>query len=258
MLRAVERRVGDVSFRRVEFLGLPLDLTDDSQALHVCETIVRERVPRQVVAINANKVALFKQHRALQAVVRSSALNYIDGASLTLAGYLFGERFPKKVPGVWLAEQLIALASRKGLRPYFLGAQDWVLERAIASYRNRFPGLAVAGYRHGYFRPEDETGIVTTIRDARPEMLFVGFGSPQKELWIDRHLEALDVPLCVGVGGSFDVAAGLYTRSPRWMADLGLEWVHRVRQEPRRMWKRYLVTNLQFTGHVLRHRLMGR
>lgn len=258
MTPSTDRRIGPVALRRVHFLGLPLDLTDADKTVAACEVLIRQGTPQQIVAINANKVALLHQHPDLARVVQESALNYIDGTSLTFAGYLFGHRFPKKVPGVWLAEKLLEVAEAKGYRPYFLGAGEQVLAEAIFNYRQRYPRLQVAGYHHGYFTDEEQEAIVDDIAASEADMLFVGFSSPRKELWISRYLDRLNVPLCVGVGGSFDVAAGLYTRSPAWMATVGMEWLYRVMQEPRRMWKRYLLTNSRFLFYVLRYRAMGR
>jgi N-acetylglucosaminyldiphosphoundecaprenol N-acetyl-beta-D-mannosaminyltransferase len=120
------------------------------------------------------------------------------------------------------------------------------------------PGLEVA-YRNGYFRPEEQEQIVEEIRARRPHFLFVGMPSPFKEVFCERHRHRLDVPVIMGVGGSFDVLAGQVARAPRWMRSVGMEWAWRLLMEPRKMWKRYLTTNSEFIwvagGEVLARRL---
>jgi N-acetylglucosaminyldiphosphoundecaprenol N-acetyl-beta-D-mannosaminyltransferase len=116
----------------------------------------------------------------------------------------------------------------------------------------------VAGFRDGYFGPPDHAEVVERIRDAAPHLLFVGMPSPFKETWCERHRAALDVPVIMGVGGSFDVLAGYVRRAPRLVQSAGLEWSWRLAMEPRKMWKRYLVTNAEYlslaAGEILRHR----
>jgi N-acetylglucosaminyldiphosphoundecaprenol N-acetyl-beta-D-mannosaminyltransferase len=257
MRSTIIRKIGAIEFPRVEILGIPLDAVEMSQALTVCESFILKKKPHQIIAINANKVVQYHQHSDLAKVISESDLNYIDGTSLTFAGYLFGLRLPRKIGGLVLAERLLELAEIKGYRPYFFGAEDWVIEKAISNYRKKYPRIQIAGYRHGFFKPEEEPGIVEAIAASHPHILFVGFSSPKKELWISKYLKQMNVPLCVGVGGSFDVAAGLYTRSPEWMANCGLEWFYRVMQEPRRLWKRYLMINSLFLLYVLWYRIGG-
>ncbi len=127
--------------------------------------------------------------------------------------------------------------------------------------RTRHPGIEIAGFRDGYFGPDDHPGIVEEIRASRPHLLFVGMPSPFKEVWVERHRERLDVPVMIGVGGSFDVLAGFIKRAPRWTQAAGLEWLWRLLMEPRKLWKRYLTTNSEFiwlAGREILARHLGR
>jgi N-acetylglucosaminyldiphosphoundecaprenol N-acetyl-beta-D-mannosaminyltransferase len=142
--------------------------------------------------------------------------------------------------------RLLAVAGAHRLRVYFLGARREVVTALVEASRVRHPGIEIAGFRDGYFGLQDHLGIVEEIRASRADILFVGMPSPFKETWCERHRQCLEVPVIMGVGGSFDVLAGFVRRAPRWVQVLGLEWFWRLLMEPRKLWKRYLTTNIEF------------
>jgi N-acetylglucosaminyldiphosphoundecaprenol N-acetyl-beta-D-mannosaminyltransferase len=142
--------------------------------------------------------------------------------------------------------KLLEKANEKGYRIFFLGAKEAVLQQVLTVVRTVYPGVQIAGSHHGYFTPAEEAALVHQIRMAQADILFIAFGTPKKELWVKRYLHAMGVPVVHGVGGSFDVLAGVIPRAPLWMQRNGLEWLFRLWQEPRRMWRRYLVTNTLF------------
>lgn len=113
-------------------------------------------------------------------------------------------------------------------------------------FKKIYPYLQIAGYRNGYFNFDQEEEIVNNIKKSKPNMLFLGISSPKKEIFIDKYSKTLNIPFTMGVGGSFDIVAGITKRAPKWMQNCGLEWFYRLCQEPQRMWKRYLVTNTLF------------
>jgi N-acetylglucosaminyldiphosphoundecaprenol N-acetyl-beta-D-mannosaminyltransferase len=155
--------------------------------------------------------------------------------------------------------RLLEAGSKLRLRAFFLGARPEVGAELARRCARDYPGLVVAGFRDGYFAPGEQEEVVAEIRRAAPHMLFVGMPSPFKETWCERHREALDVPVLMGVGGSFDVLAGHVPRAPRLVQSLGLEWSWRLAMEPRKLWKRYLVTNSQYlwlaAGEILKRRI---
>jgi N-acetylglucosaminyldiphosphoundecaprenol N-acetyl-beta-D-mannosaminyltransferase len=132
-----------------------------------------------------------------------------------------------------------------------------VLTAFEAEATRRHPRLSIAGRHNGYFQADQEIGIADAIRESGARLLLVGISSPMKERFLARNLERLGPLLAMGVGGSFDVWAGKTTRAPEWMQHAGLEWFYRFAQEPRRMWRRYLVGNLRFAWMVLRARFLG-
>jgi N-acetylglucosaminyldiphosphoundecaprenol N-acetyl-beta-D-mannosaminyltransferase len=131
---------------------------------------------------------------------------------------------------------------------------DDVLASFEAVVKQKHPRLVVAGRRNGYFGADEEFGIADAVRQSGSRLLLVATSSPMKERFLARHLERMGPVLAVGVGGSFDVWAGRTSRAPEWMQRTGLEWFHRFIQEPRRMWRRYLVGNLRFGWIVLKAR----
>jgi len=145
-----------------------------------------------------------------------------------------------------LMVRLLTAAGERRLRVYFLGARREVVTALVEKSRVQHPGIEIAGFRDGYFGVDDHIGIVEEIRASRAHLLFVGMPSPFKETWCERHRQRLEVPVIIGVGCSFDVLAGFIRRAPRWMQALGLEWFWRLLMEPRKLWKRYLTTNIEF------------
>jgi len=172
-----------------------------------------------------------------------------------------GEPVPERVAGVDLMARLLAVAAKHRLRVYFLGARREVVTALVQTSRVCYPGIEIAGFRDGYFGPDNHSGIVEEIRASRAHILFVGMPSPFKETWCERHRQRLEVPVIMGVGGSFDVLAGFIRRAPRWVQSVGLEWFWRLLMEPRKLWKRYLTTNIEFIGLASREivaRRLGR
>jgi N-acetylglucosaminyldiphosphoundecaprenol N-acetyl-beta-D-mannosaminyltransferase len=153
---------------------------------------------------------------------------------------------PGRVNGTDLMERLVERAAQRGHSIYFLGAKLEVVRKVVQIYREKYPDLKVAGYRDGYFKPEEEQQVAEEIRASNADIIFLAFGSPKKEKFVSRWLYRMNVPVVHGVGGSFDVVAGVTRRAPVWMQNYGLEWFYRFLQEPHRMWKRYLLTNAGF------------
>jgi N-acetylglucosaminyldiphosphoundecaprenol N-acetyl-beta-D-mannosaminyltransferase len=158
-------------------------------------------------------------------------------------------------------QELLARAEERGYRPFILGAKREVLDQAVAVLQERHPKLVFAGTRDGYFSAEEEADVCAEIRASGADMLFVAMGTPRKELFLAQHSADLGVPLLVGVGGAVDVIAGITRRAPLAWQKLGLEWLYRLLQEPRRMLKRYAVTNARFAvilAGALARRMFGR
>jgi len=175
-----------------------------------------------------------------------------DGQAIVWAGRLLGRPLPGRVTGIDLMDAVARRASERGYRVYVLGARQEVLERAVGVLHTRFPALQLAGYRHGYFGPDDEPDVVDSIAEAAPDILFVALETPAKELFLARNRDRLRIPFVMGVGGAVDILGGVRRRAPRWLQRLGLEWAFRLAQDPRRLAGRYVVGNTRFTWLVAR------
>ncbi len=231
---------------RANVLGCELDRVDLDESLAYCEAVIESRGFAQHMAINAAKLVAMRRDRTLREGIERCELITADGQAVVWASRLLGDPLPCRVAGIDLMEGLLALSAARGYRVYVLGAKAEVLERAVERMRANFSELELAGYRDGYYADEEETGIAETIAAASPDILFVAMSSPRKEYFLAAHGERIGAPFVMGVGGSIDVYAGLVQRAPRVLQRVGLEWLYRLAQEPRRLAKRYLKTNTQF------------
>jgi len=234
---------------------VPIHPIDMPAALARVDEFIAVRAPHYNIAINAAKVVEFQDDEALRNAIGEAHLLTADGQAVVWAARLLGQPVPARVAGTDLMQALLAHGARRRYSVYLLGARDEVVRACVEKALREHPELRIAGYRNGYFRRDDEAEVVAAIRAAQPDILFLGFGTPAKEYFMHRHYRALDVPFVMGVGGSFDVYAGLVARAPQWMQRAGLEWAFRLAQEPRRMWKRYLVGNTRFAWIIARELL---
>jgi N-acetylglucosaminyldiphosphoundecaprenol N-acetyl-beta-D-mannosaminyltransferase len=241
---------------RCEIFGVLLDLLTMDETVDRCARLVEAGEPVQHVVINAGKVVLMQDVPRLKDVIRDCALVNADGQSIVWAGRFLGKDVPERVAGIDLMHRLLAEAALRQWPVYFLGARQEVLDAAVARLRVQHPDLVVAGARNGYFR--DDAAVAQEIRNSGARLLFVGISSPRKEFFLAEHLHAMGPVFAMGVGGSFDVVAGLTKRAPVWMQRTGLEWFYRFMQEPGRMWKRYLVGNTRFVALVAKERLAAK
>ena len=219
---------------------------------HIEHNVVSRKSFMQHIVVNAAKIVHAQKDEELRKAINNSDLVNIDGKPVVWALKLLGHKVPEKVSGVDLFVELVRLAEEKGYRPYFLGAKKEVLEQMVKNLGRDYPELKIAGYRDGYFKKEDEQSVADDIKNSRSDMLFLGITSPKKEIFLDKFTKYMNVPFSMGVGGTFDIVSGKTKRAPVWMQNWGLEWFYRFLQEPKRMWKRYLVTNTLFIILVIK------
>ncbi len=233
---------------RRELLGIPIDsLTFEETVSRAVEAMRAKRLTHHV-AVNVAKLVKARRDAELRRDIAESHIVGIDGMGIVWAARMLGIAVPERVAGVDLMERLLQICGEQGFRPYFLGARPEVLQRAVDNARKRWPGLAFAGYRDGYFGPEDEADITAAIRGSGADCLFIGMPTPRKERFLHSHRDALGVPFMMGVGGGIDVLAGHVRRAPTLVQRSGLEWLYRIYQEPGRMWWRYASTNAEFAA----------
>lgn len=243
------------------FLGrLPIAQTDikgsaEGFIAHALESRGKGRRPFYSTSANGQVLALCGQDEAFLSLMRKADQIHADGMSLVLYSKLFSKRpLAERVATTDLVQEVAKLAEETGVTFYFLGAGEEVNAKAVEEMQKRYPKLVFAGRRNGYFSREEEDEVVAGINAAKPDILWVGLGVPLEQRFIDRNIDRLTgVGVIKTSGGLFDFISGKNARAPAWMQAAGLEWLYRVWLEPRRLAMRYLTTNPQAIGALIRH-----
>ncbi|QIX27848.1 WecB/TagA/CpsF family glycosyltransferase [Nocardioides sp. JQ2195] len=229
-----------------QLFGLDVHALTLDDVVTEAEHSLATRDPLLIGVVNAAKIVKLSADQVLRDSLLECDLLLADGQSVVWASRLLGRPLPERVAGIDLFEALLEVAHRDQRRIYLLGATPEVLARLCEVVSTRWPNAVIAGSHDGYFDEDSSASVARDIAEARADMLFLGMTTPKKENFIGRHGHALGVPILHGVGGSFDVMAGVTARAPLAWQRAGMEWAYRVRQEPRRLWKRYLTTNTRF------------
>ncbi|MET3132115.1 N-acetylglucosaminyldiphosphoundecaprenol N-acetyl-beta-D-mannosaminyltransferase [Oxalobacteraceae bacterium GrIS 1.11] len=231
---------------RITMMGCQMDNLSMEETLQTVEGFIQSGLPHQHVVVNVDKLVKADRDPELRRIINECALINVDGMPVVWASRLLGKPLKERVAGVDLFEALMRRAAQKGWRVYLLGAREEVVSGVKHAYEIKYPGLTIAGYRNGYWKPEEEAGVVEQIRLAQADLLFVAISSPKKEHFLGQYQALMKVPFAMGVGGTFDVAVGRVKRAPVWMQKSGLEWFYRFLQEPRRMFRRYFIDDMAF------------
>lgn len=236
---------------RIQILGITIDPLTMKETVDAVEQYVLKKHPLHLMGVNADKINQCHEDEKIKKIVNESGIINADGASVVLASRFLGSPVPERVAGIDLMQNLLELSNKKGYSVYFFGAKEEILQDMLKAFKQRYPDLDVVGYRNGYFSPEDEEKIQEDIKDKKPDFVFVGITSPKKEYIIQSFMDNGINAVLMGVGGSFDVLSGHIKRAPLWMQKLNLEWLFRVANEPKRLFKRYFVGNVTFIKRVL-------
>jgi N-acetylglucosaminyldiphosphoundecaprenol N-acetyl-beta-D-mannosaminyltransferase len=238
---------------KIDFLGIPVDVLTMQQTIDTVDNAIQNKKCINHVVINAGKVVSMQTNKQLyDSVVNCDIIN-ADGQSIVWAARFLGKKLPERVAGADLMQHLVKLSFEKGYKCFFFGAKEEVVKKIVDIYSDQYSPAIIAGYRNGYYTKEEEPVIAIQIAQSGAQLLFVAITSPKKEIFLDKYkAELQQVYFTMGVGGTFDVVAGLTKRAPVWMQNIGMEWFYRFLQEPRRMWKRYLIGNTKFIWYVMR------
>lgn len=242
--------------KRYAILNTYVNALSMEQTISEVEKIITSRTPTQHVVINALKVNLMNDDLRLREIVNSCPLINADGASIVWAAKKLGIPLTERVAGIDLFENLVELAEKKEYKIYLFGAKEEVVVKVKKIFEKKYPAIQIVGYRNGYFSESDEPKIVKDMAESCADIMFVAFSSPKKEYWINKYLKQINIPFVMGVGGSFDVIAGVTDRAPKWMQNHGLEWFYRFIQEPKRLWNRYIIGNWKFVKYTFHARKM--
>jgi N-acetylglucosaminyldiphosphoundecaprenol N-acetyl-beta-D-mannosaminyltransferase len=229
-----------VPARTFHVLTVPIDDIDEAGAIEFARESIDAGVPRHIVTVNAEYVMRARQDCKFRSIIEAAELRTADGAGILLAARKRGFKIRRRVGGSDLIWRLSELAAERGFSVFLLGAAPGVAELTADKLREAYPGLKIAGTESGSPAPEADREQVERVRAAKPDILFVAFGSPAQDFWIARNKVQLGIPVCIGVGGSFDYIAGIARRAPVWMQNAGLDWLWRLSRQPWR-WRRMRV-----------------
>jgi N-acetylglucosaminyldiphosphoundecaprenol N-acetyl-beta-D-mannosaminyltransferase len=244
---------------KVDICGIPVDrVTMDCAVQKIGRLVARGR-PSLVVTPNVDHIVRLQTDREFLRAYQAADLVLADGMPLLWAARFLGTTLPERVTGSDLFPAVCREAARAGHTVFLLGGRPGAASETAARIRRAFKGIRFCGTYCPPFGFELDSAenkkCIRMIRNAAPDILFVALGTPKQEKWMNAHFHELHVPVCVGVGATFDFIAGMVRRAPRWMQAHGLEWLWRLMEEPLRLWRRYLVDDMRFFRLVLRQRL---
>ncbi len=251
MLETITLRMPIAS--RISILGCPVDVLDMDATVERVRRAVETQVALRHSCVSAGKLNRMHREEALRQAVHSSDIISADGAGVLWAAKMLGQVVPPRVTGIALFLRLVRLASNNGWPIFLLGDRERVVAAVADKLRHAYPMLQLAGHHHGFF--DDEHAVVTQIRDAKPALIFVAMGTPRQEVFLHMQQHAMHVPFSMGVGGSFSVVANIARRTPPALGDRGLEWLHRLSQDPSRLMRRNIVEHGGFISKVVRARM---
>ena len=234
----------------IAILGVPFDNVTTADTLDLISKMVASRQPHYLVTANVDFVVQALGDLELRRILFDAHLVVADGMPLVWASRWLGNPLPERVTGSGMTPLLLAQAAARGWRVFFLGGSEQSVARAAANTRAKHPNLQLVGAYSPPFKPlieMEHEDILRRLREARPDLLLVAFGCPKQEKWLNMNFRAAGVPVAIGVGATIDFLAGTMKRAPAWMQKTGLEWIFRLLQEPRRLFRRYF-TDLWIFG----------
>ncbi len=244
----------DILNDRIKLFQVGIDQVDNQKTIQKIEEFIFSKKPHQIVTPDTLAVLRARKDLEYHTILKSADLVTPDGAGILWAVTILNHPLPERVTGIDIIHNICRLAVKKGYSMYLLGSYPGVAGEAALNLTRKYPGIKIAGSHHGYFNSEDcencenvkdsntvgnkeEEEIITEIKEKRPDILLVGMGVPKQEKWINKNLNRLDVPVCMGVGGSFDVLSGRIPRAPLWMQRHGMEWIYRSIKQPNRAFR---------------------
>lgn len=243
--------------RSIDLLGVEVASATSAAALAELERLAEHQAPVLVAYVNAHTLNLAAGDPSYEALLKSADLVLNDGIGVSIAARVQGHRFPENLNGSDFNPRILELAAARRWSVFFLGASPGVAEEAARRLKDRIPDLVVAGTKDGFFPRTEDSTVAEAIRKSGASVVMVAMGNPLQEMWLRDNLQRSGAKIGVGVGAFFDFSAQNVRRAPAWVNRMGIEWVFRLLQEPRRLWRRYVVGNPVFLFRVLRRRFFG-
>ena len=226
-----------MSVKRVDVLGVPVDCVDMESALSRVEKIIAGNKPQTVLAVNPEKVMFARENDMIMRSLKNAGLLIPDGIGVVLAVSLLKREYISGVPGADLMPAICSLSAKKGYRIFLYGASPKVNEKTVKFIREKYAGIQISGFQHGYIDDANMDHLIHKINASKTDVLFVALGSPRQELWMAQYLGQLNIKVCQGVGGTFDVISGEVKRAPLIFRKAHLEWFYRLMAQPKRLFR---------------------
>jgi len=234
---------------RVKILSIPLDRVTKAQALDKIKTFIDSGQPHQVTTVNPEFIVEAQTNSEFRSILQKADLSLADGFGATVAARYLGQPLPERIPGADFVDDLMNQAAHNHWKVFLLGGQSGVAALAAQKLKQRYPNLVIVGahegiiieYKHNsyLFNDRETTKLIDSIVLKKPDILLVAFGAPKQDIFISRYKTQLNIPVMIGVGGTFDFIAGKIKRAPTLFRNLGLEWLWRLIQEPKRFKRIY-------------------
>lgn len=240
--------------KRVNLFGISVDPLTTKQTVELVRKKIVNKVPTHLLGMNADKVNGLGKDKQYDEIVKNADIINADGVSLIMAAKFLNKSIPERVAGIDLMQDLLEMAEKDGFSVYFLGAKHAVVSTLVDRMKGKYPQLQIVGYRDGYFGKDEWQNISNELKEAHPDLVFIGISSPTKEYLIDYFMKQGNNAIFMGVGGSFDVLSGYIKRAPKWVRKTNMEWMYRFLQEPKRLFKRYFFGNVKFLISMFREK----
>ncbi|MBQ7198706.1 MAG: WecB/TagA/CpsF family glycosyltransferase [Selenomonadaceae bacterium] len=219
---------------RVKILGVNVDSVTMAQAVERVEQLIAAKKNSIVATANAEMLLRATNDDELKNILNAAELVVPDGAGTVWAARHLGYEMPERVAGFDLVQELMKIAPSKGYKFFLFGSAPTIADKAKLKAEELYPNIEIVGTRNGYFTAADESEIIAQIKNSKPDILLAALGVPKQEKWLAAHKDELNVPVNIGVGGTFDVMAGVVKRAPKWMQRAKLEWLFRAMLQPSR------------------------
>lgn len=246
------QKVFRIGFPSLELLGVRVNIFRRKELTEVVRALLEQNRRGWISYINVHAINLANEYSWFREYLNNSLVTYCDGQGVRLGAYLVHTHLPERIVMTDWVYDVCRLAEEGKWKMYFLGSTVQVVTKAVQTLRDRFPRLIVSGYHDGYLTSADSEEVVAEINRTKADIIVVGMGMPLQERWILDHAPGLNARLIFNAGSCFDYVAAAKRRCPKWIGDVGFEWLFRLMMEPARLWRRYLIGNPVFLYRVIR------
>lgn len=242
------------SFRSTKILDVRVDVLTRRDFRELLIYYLRNRKRGWFSYINVHTINVAQKLPWFKEFNEQALLSYCDGEGVRFGARLLREYIPERITLSEFIYELAEIAVRENFSLYFLGATQETIRTAVRKMNTLYPQLNICGCRHGFFKNDETDSIVADINSKAPDVLILGMGVPQQELWVKKNFYRLNITIAWMGGGVFDLVGETKRKCSLWVSRIGMEWFYRLIQEPRRLWKRYLIGNPMFLCRIVRAR----